>query len=318
MPPPADGVTWKINKCGRYLGLRENGTFLYALEAGTGLYRISLPDHKKEHLSKKLAPSDPLIYNDLVFDPKQENLVYITISTNRWYLDRIAYSILEHDKSGFVIAFDIKTGKWTKISEGHGLANGIEVTADNKYLLVSETNTYSIKKIELEQAREIFKGSQPAANASELELFGLELPGEPDNIRRDPVTGDILVGMFTVRPDTKLFRDFLCHWPFMRKAIGRLAYTVSVGLDYFSTNLYSNHAIEELSRDLYMGHFIYKTIPQRDGSVLKLDGQTGKLKQALGSSTFNSVSEAIIDRNGDLYFGSFRNPFLGRVKKDSH
>ena len=134
----------------------------------------------------------------------------------------------------------------------------------------------------------------------------------------DENTGDILVGMFTSRPDSKLFRDYLSNWPFVRKALARTAYSLSVVLDYINTNLYPNHAIEQLSWDLYSGHIVYKLLPKRDGAVIKLDGQSGEMKRIYGSTQFNSISEAIVDQNGDLYYGSFRNTFVGRIPKGLH
>lgn len=124
--------------------------------------------------------------------------------------------------------------------------------------------------------------------------------------------------MFTTRPDSKLFRDYLSNWPFTRKALARTAYSLSVVLQYVNANLYPNHALETLSWDLYSGHIIYKLLPKKDGAVLKLNGLTGQVKSILGSTAFNSVSEAIVDAKGDLYYGSFRNTFLGRIKKGDH
>ncbi len=66
--------------------------------------------------------------------------------------------------------------------------------------------------------------------------------------------------------------------------------------------------------DLYSGHLLYKFMP-KNGAVLKLDAKTGQIKQLLGSNQFNGVSEAFVDSEGDLYFGSFRNQFLGRIKE---
>lgn len=89
-------------------------------------------------------------------------------------------------------------------------------------------------------------------------------------------------------------------------------------LEYVHTNLYSSAALKQLSWDLYSGHIVYKLLPKRDGAVIKLDGKSGEIKSILGSSQFNSISEAIVDESGDLYYGSFRNAFIGRIPKGSH
>jgi len=82
-----------------------------------------------------LKVDEPVIFNDLVFDPTQDGLVYIGVSSSRWNLDQIAWSIMEHDTSGYIIAYNLKTGKWSKLTEGHSLLNGVEITADKKNLL---------------------------------------------------------------------------------------------------------------------------------------------------------------------------------------
>ncbi|KAJ6224790.1 hypothetical protein RDWZM_003335 [Blomia tropicalis] len=318
LPECGAGITSKIRQCGRFLGLRHHTDgHLYAIEASTGLYRIDLSQNTKEHIPMEKQSTEPIIYNDLVFDPQQEGLVYITVSSNRWYLDQIAYSISEHEYTGYVLAFDLNTRKSSIISEGHSLTNGIDITGDKQSLIFSATNEYAIKKISLEKARESFTSGTPLSN-EHVTTFGRLLPGEPDNIRIDETNGDILVGMFTTRPYSKLFRDYLCNWPFVRKALSRTAYSLSLVLDYIDTNLYQNHALQQVSFDLYSGHIIYKLLPKRDGAVIKLDGQTGMIKSIHGSEQFNSISEAIVDQNGDLYFGSFRNVFLGRVVKGKH
>lgn len=126
-------------KCGRVLGIRQhpsNGD-LYVLESSTGLYRVNVSAKTKKliKLTSSQEADQPVIYNDLVFDPSAEDLVYISVSTSKWYLDQIAWSIVEHDTSGYVLAVDLKSGKASKITDGHALLNGVEVSADKENLL---------------------------------------------------------------------------------------------------------------------------------------------------------------------------------------
>ena len=62
---------------------------------------------------------------------------------------------------------------------------------------------------------------------------------------------------------------------------------------------------------------MYKFMPT-NGAVVKLDANTGNIKQILGSTQFNGVSEAFIDSEGDLYYGSFRNQFIGRIERGDY
>ncbi|KAH7640277.1 hypothetical protein DERF_004790 [Dermatophagoides farinae] len=309
----------KAGNCGRFLGLREQGDNLYVLEASTGIYRVDLRKGELIHLSKHLIPeNESAIINDLVFDPKHSEIVYITVSSSKWSLDRIAWSIVDHDKSGYVLALNLSTGQSHRIADGFALANGIEITADQKYLLICQTTDFSILKVDLDNVRKIFLSKQSALKADQLEIFGQRLPGEVDNIRLDKSTGDLLIGMFTVRPYSKVLRDYLAQWPFIRKSFARTAYALYLLLDYIDAKVISNAAIEQLRDDLYTGHIVYKALPQRDGAVIRLDSKTGHIKQIFGSSKFFGISEAIIDTQGDLYYGSFRNSFIGRISKNDH
>lgn len=132
-------MTSNIIACGRVLGMRlHSDGFLYVLESSSGLYRVNITANTKEQLP--LKTSDPVIYNDLVFDPKQDGLLYIGVSSAKWYLDQIAWSIVEHDTSGYILAYDLKSGKSSKITEGHALLNGVEITADKTSLLFAGTD----------------------------------------------------------------------------------------------------------------------------------------------------------------------------------
>lgn len=314
---PVDNSWFHMKECGRPLGLRYHvDKALYALDSTHGLYRVNLTTKESTNLMKNVAGT-PVIYNDIVFDPQQIDLAYISVSSSKWYLDRIAYSIVDREYTGHILAMNVKTGRTVVVVSNLTMPNGIEVTQAGDHLLVSETTSYSIKKIPLQKIREAFKTGKEV-NPKLIKLFGELLPGEPDNIRLDPKTGDILVGMFTSRPYGKLFRDYLGNWPFVRKGLTRLSYSLHLALNYIDQNFYSSPEIQQLSFDCYSGHIIYKLMPNKEGAVLKLDGETGKIKAIYGSNEFNSVSEAIIDNEGNLWFGSFRNDFIGVIPKGLH
>lgn len=125
-------------KCGRVLGLRHHTDgFLYLVESGSGVYRVNLTTKSKEHLKWKGQTEGSAIYNDLVFDPTDDSLLYVSVSTAKWNLDQIAWSIVEHDTTGYVLAVDLKAGKASKVTDGQALLNGLEISADKKHLLFS-------------------------------------------------------------------------------------------------------------------------------------------------------------------------------------
>lgn len=314
------GVYTKINKCGRPLGLREHPDgSLFIIEANTGLYRVNITTKQVKHIPLvKNADNKPtqIVYNDLVFDPENSDIVFVTISTTRWGLDRLPYSLFEFDDSGKIIVADLSGTGYSTIVDGLHSVNSVEVSPDGKYLLYSLTTEHAIMKIALEDARAALKSGKVVPPAG-ISMFGEKLLGEPDNIRVDKQTGDILVGMFSTRTSGKAIRDYLGNWPKVRKSIGRVLYVLSQGFNLLN-QYFPNHMIEQLKFDFYSGHIMYKSMPSRDGAVFKLCSKTGALKKVLGSAEFNSISEAIVDDAGDLYYGSFRNRFIGRVRKGSH
>ncbi|CAG2115115.1 unnamed protein product [Medioppia subpectinata] len=298
-------------ECGRPLGLRfGSDDYLYVVEAFDGLFRVNVSSGLKEHIDFK---NDGIygLFNDLM------NVLYIAVSSTKWQLDRVPYSVLDYEDTGYVFAYNLDTKTSLKIRSGFRFTNGVEVSKDNKYLLIAETNTFTIHKISLQVIHRLIKDNkQTEIGDNEVEVFAKDLPGEPDNIRIDS-NGDVWFGVFLVRTEGKTLRDVLSNWPFIRKTIARVFYLSSLVFDFINKNITPNHALEMFAFDLYSGHIMYKFMP-KNGAVVKLDGKTGRIKQILGSNEFNGVSEAIVDSEGDLYYGSFRNQFIGKIEKGDY
>jgi sugar lactone lactonase YvrE len=115
--------------------------------------------------------------------------------------------ILEHGAHGRVIAFDPWSGDARVLLDGLNFANGIALSADERFLLIAETGSYRI-------LRHWLQG--PDAGLTEVVLDNL--PGFPDNINRGE-DGRFWVGLVAPR-DAKL--DALSDKPFLRKVVQRL------------------------------------------------------------------------------------------------
>ena len=115
--------------------------------------------------------------------------------------------ILEHGGHGRVIAFDPRSGDARVIVEGLNFANGVAISADDRFLLIAETGTYRI-------LRHWLLG--PDAGTTEVIIDNL--PGFPDNINNGE-DGRFWVGLVAPR-DSKL--DGLSDKPFLRKVVQRL------------------------------------------------------------------------------------------------
>ncbi|XP_054161640.1 adipocyte plasma membrane-associated protein-like [Oppia nitens] len=304
----------KMTECGRPLGLRfSNDGSLYVIDAFAGLFRVNVTTDVKELIDFK---NDEIIgiFNDLVFD-RNLNVVYISVSSTKWHLDRVPYSILDYEDTGYVFAYDFDKKVSQVLRKGFRFSNGIEISKDNKYLLIAETDTFTIHKIQMKNIHNALKDNKQIVD-NEMEVFAKHLPAEPDNIRIDR-NGDVWMGAFLVRTDGKSLRDHLSDWPFVRKTVCRVMYLASLVVDFINTNVTPNPMLQMLAFDLYSGHIAYKFMP-KNGGVIKLDANTGKIKQILGSNQFNGISEVLVDSEGDLYFGSFRNQFIGKIERGDY
>jgi sugar lactone lactonase YvrE len=115
--------------------------------------------------------------------------------------------ILEHGGHGRVIAFDGRSGESRIVVDGLNFANGVAISADDRFLLIAETGSYRI-------LRHWLQG--PDAGTTEVVLDNL--PGFPDNVNSGD-EGRFWVGLVAPR-DAKL--DAMSDQPFLRKVVQRL------------------------------------------------------------------------------------------------
>ncbi|CAG2120418.1 unnamed protein product, partial [Medioppia subpectinata] len=137
---------WEMGKCGRPLG------------------------KVKRILTSKRPIADlrPKFLDDLVIN-EEENAIYFTDASKRWDLENVFYTVGEHDESGRVIRFDLKTRNSTVIMKSLGFPNGIELNDDKTALLVCEFNN-----------RRIMKHFIDGDRRGQTDIFSFNLPGEPD------------------------------------------------------------------------------------------------------------------------------------------
>lgn len=194
---------------GRPLGIEFDGEGnLLIANAELGLQRINR-EGTVELLLDSVA-GEALVYpNDVAV--AADGKVYLSEATRRFspasFGGTYASSILdliEHGTSGRVIEFDPANGTSRVFADGLSFANGVAVSADQRYLLVAETGAYRIWRYPLDGApREILIDN---------------LPDFPDNLNNG-LQGRIWVGL--VAPRNPLL-DRYASRPFLRKVIQRL------------------------------------------------------------------------------------------------
>jgi len=184
-------------------------------------------------------------------------------------------------------------------------ANGVQLSKDESFVLVSEACRFRIWKYYL-------KGKK----AGQSEIFIDGLPGPADNIRSDE-RGGFLVGINIQRTaEHPSAIDRLSNLPLLRKFILRITtvmYTTVSFVDSIFPTEYTGQA------KYYINH-LEPTIsihPSTKSIVLQLD-ENGKIKSSLQNSENGQVrliSEATIDEEGEYaYLGSPYNHGIWRIK----
>ncbi|OQR80259.1 adipocyte plasma membrane-associated protein-like [Tropilaelaps mercedesae] len=290
--------------CGRVLGLRVNydGTKLLVADAYYGIYMVDTENGDADLIiprgvaveGKKLQ-----LFNDVISDAK--GVIYFTESSNKYPLYKIVWAIMEHDASGRVMAYDPMRRQMQVLLDGLVCPNGIQLTHDGKALLISETGKFRILRYYLDGEK---KGT--------FDVFAQNLPGEPDNIRKS-LSGGYWVAFVNGRSQRTL-SDSLAQYPFVKVGLVRLTHAVGAAVRLLA-DIWDSSNLHELAAYFANGWVFYDQMPKY-GMVVELDAM-GAVKRSLHapSGRINFISE-VLEHDGYLYLGSFRNDFIGKVKLD--
>jgi sugar lactone lactonase YvrE len=197
---------------GRPLGIEAtpDGALIVA-NAFVGIQRISPRGEVTDLLTE--IRGDPIPYADDVA-VSSGGVVYFSDASTRYgakawggTYEASLLDILEHGAHGRVIAFDPRSGEARVLVDGLNFANGVALSADERYLLIAETGSYRILRHWLQ-----------GRDAGTTEVILDNLPGFPDNVNSGE-QGRFWVGLVAPR-DAKL--DGLSDKPFLRKVVQRL------------------------------------------------------------------------------------------------
>ncbi|GAB3540582.1 SMP-30/gluconolactonase/LRE family protein [Noviherbaspirillum agri] len=169
---------------------------------------------------------DPIRYADGVVVAK-DGRIFFTDASRRFApaewggtFNASVLDIMEHSATGRVLVHDPADGSTQVVADGLSFANGIALSADERWIFVAETGEYRIWKIAISarglDAKTIAQNrSKGHAQAS---LVVENIPGYPDNLMRG-MDGRIWVGLAKPR---SVFADKLADSPALRKAALRL------------------------------------------------------------------------------------------------
>ncbi|GIY27421.1 adipocyte plasma membrane-associated protein [Caerostris darwini] len=289
--------------CGRPLGLTFNKAGrLFVADAYLGLLSIDINTGKKVNLlpSKTVVDGAPLMFlNSLTFDAKEENL-YITQSSTRWNISSVLVSIIEHDTSGRLLKYNLKTKEISVVLKDLAFANGVVLTHDGNALLVAEGSNNKVFKYQI------------AGETKGYLDFPLVLPGEPDNIKRSK-NGNYWISVATGRTlDNPSILDRISDKPFWRSLFLHIHKLSTLPICSIM-QLIPHKKVKEIGFELQNARII-ADVAINYGLVIEFD-DSGKIIRSFHSPTgkVSHLSEAF-EHNGYLYLGSWRNKYIGRLK----
>ena len=207
-----DEMSVHVTGLGRALGIETatDGT-LWVADAYRGLTKVT--DGQAELVLTQTDDGKPILYaNSLDFGP--DGTVWLSDASTKFgaeasggTLEASYLEILEHGRTGRIVRYDPTTGSAETYLEGISFANGVSMGASGEWLLFVETGETAVRRLWIEGPR-----------AGEVEDMLTNLPGFPDNLKRDPA-GGFLLGLVSQRTPAA---DLAAPYPFLRAILQRL------------------------------------------------------------------------------------------------
>lgn len=200
-----NGGDWEtlVNTGGRPLGLASapDGALIIA-DGSKGL--LSWANGELSVLVDSYQGERFKIVDDV--DVAADGTIYFSDASARWTLDNYLYDVLEGRGTGRLLALS-PDGKLTVMADGLGFANGVAVSADQSFVLVSETTRSRITRVWISGTK-----------AGTVDVFADGLPGIPDGVSAAP-DGTFWVAMYNKRAAAI---DDLADFPWVREQVAKL------------------------------------------------------------------------------------------------
>ncbi len=191
----ADGTIWRFDAEGRAeavvvtggrpLGIEAlPGGAMLVCDAARGLLRVD-PDGALVTLATAAGRVSLGVCNNAAV--AADGTIWFTDSSQRWPLSEHETDILEHSGTGRLCRLAAGAEEAEVVLEGLHFPNGVTLAPDESFLLLAQTGSYSIDRIELAGGR-----------AGRRTTFVENLPGFPDNLSTGP-TGTFWCALVTPR-----------------------------------------------------------------------------------------------------------------------
>lgn len=300
-----DGL-YEEHICGRPLGITAYKGFLYVTDAYYGVYKVNINSPEQYGAKEQIVSIDevidgakPKVPNSVIVT--SDGIIYWTDSDTNYALHDGLYTVFV-DGTGRLIKYDPKTKQNTVLVKNIHFANGISLSEDESFIIISETSKYRLLKYYL-------KGP----NEGKSEVFVDGLPGMPDNIKK--IGNNFYVSLVFSRIPVL---DIIVKYPTVRMVITKFMGSIDLmfqKIDSFYPNIYCKKAAH------LIGHFesvsFIKSIITPHLTILKIN-EKGTILSSWSSTDGKVSGISDIEVIGDkLYLGSPFNKFLG-VRKLPH
>ncbi|GAB2646875.1 SMP-30/gluconolactonase/LRE family protein [Prescottella soli] len=183
----ADGrATELAHTGGRPLGVEvlDDGRFLVC-DSRRGVLRVD-ETGRVEVLADEALGRPLLACNNSAVT--RDGVVYFTDSSSRFTVEDHRLDMLEHSGTGRLLRFDPRTGEMDLLADGLQFANGVGLARDESYVVVAETGSYRIQRVELTGPR-----------TGTVSVWADNLPGIPDNVTSQTADGIFWVALYSPR-----------------------------------------------------------------------------------------------------------------------
>ncbi|MBM4471389.1 PQQ-binding-like beta-propeller repeat protein [Rhodococcus hoagii] len=192
----ADGRLWRFDADGRPTELAHTGGRPLGVEVlGDGRYLVCdsergllrVDEAGRVELLADTALGTPLLAcnNSAV---ARDGVVYFTDSSSRFTVPNHRLDLLEHSGTGRLLRFDPGTGEIDLLASGLQFANGVGLARDESFVVVAETGSYRIQRVDL---------TGPRTGA--VSVWADNLPGIPDNVASQTADGIFWVALYSPR-----------------------------------------------------------------------------------------------------------------------
>lgn len=312
-----DSCLGKVNikSCGRPLGVRITSSGdLYTVDALNGLIKvINIDGSSGQPESKILYDIDvpvngnsSVFLDDLVIDDRSpdDRIIYMTDASTLWNINEAVPLIMDMDDSGRILKFSESTGRVEVILDKLAFPNGIELTDTKDALLIGEFT-----------ARRLLKHYIDGPKKGTTEVL-LDLPGEPDNIRRSARRDVETYWVAISAPRTKLSSlayDFYSDKPIMRKIVITCYQLIGSTIENFG-ELFGFAKLVENGLSIKTLQPFWETYHR--SLVIEIDAKGNVIRSLYSNDGYiHSISEVNdeIMENGQhiIRLGSYANDYLG-------